>query len=156
LVSEGVSKTYTRGKQAVPVLEKLDLEIPWRFPGADGPPAAPARPRYNRLAGCKQRDRRQRAHRPVVELPAAHWRSRHVGFVFQFCNLPPVRPPRRTSSCRRATAGKAQRLKHVETALEIVGLKDRAKHSRSVRGQGSAWPSPARWWPTRRCWCATS
>src|SRR4029078_7198954 len=92
---KGVSKTYTRGKQAVPVLEKLDLDIAQgdflALMGASGS----GETTLLTLSGGLDRatagsvtvgDRR------IDQLSSgqlAAWRSRHVGFVFQFYNLLP-------------------------------------------------------------------
>jgi len=60
----------------------------------------------------------------------AHWRSRHIGFIFQLYNLIPVLtayenvelPLTLTELSRR------ERREHVNAALEVVGLSDRADH----------------------------
>ena len=60
----------------------------------------------------------------------AKWRSRHIGFIFQLYNLIPVLtafenvelPLTLTPLSRR------ERREHVEAALEVVGLSDRADH----------------------------
>jgi putative ABC transport system ATP-binding protein len=60
----------------------------------------------------------------------ARWRSRHIGFIFQLYNLIPVLtayenvelPLTLTHLSRR------QRREHVDAALEVVGLTDRADH----------------------------
>jgi putative ABC transport system ATP-binding protein len=60
----------------------------------------------------------------------SRWRARHVGFVFQFYNLLPVLTAR--AQCGTAAAadqhGRRRALKRANLALEIVGLKDRARH----------------------------
>lgn len=64
------------------------------------------------------------------ESKLARWRSRHIGFIFQLYNLIPVLtahenvelPLTLTNLSRR------ERREHVEAALEVVGLKDRADH----------------------------
>ena len=60
----------------------------------------------------------------------AGWRARHVGFVFQFYNLLPVLTAERNVELPLLLTklSKSQRRKHVATALEVVGLTDRAKH----------------------------
>jgi putative ABC transport system ATP-binding protein len=70
----------------------------------------------------------------------ARWRSRHIGFVFQFYNLLPVLTAERNIELPLLLTklSRAQRKKHVRTALELVGLADRAKHfpSQLSGGQG--------------------
>ncbi|MBC8113608.1 MAG: ABC transporter ATP-binding protein [Candidatus Saccharimonas sp.] len=64
------------------------------------------------------------------ESKLARWRSRHIGFIFQLYNLIPVLtafenvelPLTLTSLSRK------DRREHVEAALEVVGLSDRAHH----------------------------
>ena len=60
----------------------------------------------------------------------AKWRSEHVGFVFQFYNLLPVLNAQRNVELPLLLTklSRAQRQKNAATALEIVGLADRAKH----------------------------
>jgi len=60
----------------------------------------------------------------------AGWRSRHVGFVFQFYNLLPVLTAERNVELPLLLTHltKAERRKHVETALKVVGLSHRSGH----------------------------
>ena len=60
----------------------------------------------------------------------ARWRSENVGFVFQFYNLLPVLTAQRNVELPLLLTrlSRAQRRQNAATALEIVGLSDRAKH----------------------------
>ena len=60
----------------------------------------------------------------------ARWRAGNVGFVFQFYNLLPVLTAERNVELPLLLTkmGSAERLKRANVALEIVGLKDRARH----------------------------
>ena len=60
----------------------------------------------------------------------AHWRGRHIGFVFQLYNLLPVLTAERNVELPLLLTplSRAERKKHVATALEVVGLSDRAQH----------------------------
>ncbi|HVU37024.1 MAG TPA: ABC transporter ATP-binding protein, partial [Opitutales bacterium] len=60
----------------------------------------------------------------------ADWRARHIGFVFQFYNLLPVLTAERNVELPLLLThlSKAQRRKHVETALRAVGLTHRNRH----------------------------
>jgi putative ABC transport system ATP-binding protein len=143
---KGVSKTYTRGKQQVPVLSSLDLDIAkGDFLALMGPSGSGKTTLLNMIGGLD---------RPTTGAVAvggeridqlssgqlAHWRSRHVGFVFQFYNLLPVLTAEKNVELPLllTSLSKAQRQKHVETALDIVGLKERAKHKPSELSGGQA------------------
>ena len=60
----------------------------------------------------------------------AAWRARHIGFVFQLYNLMPVLTAEQNVELPLLLThlSKAQRKKHVETALAVVGLSHRARH----------------------------
>jgi len=60
----------------------------------------------------------------------AAWRARHIGFVFQLYNLMPVLTAERNVELPLLSThlSKAERRKHVATALEVVGLAHRTKH----------------------------
>jgi len=60
----------------------------------------------------------------------AAFRNRHIGFVFQLYNLMPVLTAERNVELPLLLThlSKAERRKHVETALAVVGLSHRAKH----------------------------
>jgi putative ABC transport system ATP-binding protein len=143
---KGVSKTYTRGKQPVPVLQALDLDIAQGdFLALMGPSGSGKTTLLNLIGGLD----RPTAGSVTVggeridQLSSgqlAKWRSRHVGFVFQFYNLLPVLTAEKNVELPLllTNLGSAQRQKHVATALEIVGLKDRAKHKPSELSGGQA------------------
>jgi putative ABC transport system ATP-binding protein len=58
------------------------------------------------------------------------WRARNVGIIFQFYNLMPVLTAARNVELPLLLTrlSKAQRREQVRTALQIVGLEDRAEH----------------------------
>ena len=60
----------------------------------------------------------------------AKWRAGNVGFVFQFYNLLPVLTAERNVELPLLLTkmSGAERIKRANVALEIVGLKDRARH----------------------------
>ena len=60
----------------------------------------------------------------------AAWRARHIGFVFQLYNLLPVLTAERNVELPLLLTHltRAQRKRHVATALAIVGLAARARH----------------------------
>jgi len=132
----GVAKEYKRGNEVVPVLEKLDLDLPrGDFVALMGPSGSGKTTLLNLLGGLD---------RPTVgsvevdglaidrmsDSALATWRGTHVGFVFQMYNLLPVLTAERNVELPLLLTrlGRAERLKHVHTALALVGLGDRMKH----------------------------
>jgi len=132
----GVAKQYKRGNEVVPVLEKLDLELPrGDFVALMGPSGSGKTTLLNLLGGL------DRPSTGTVEVDGlaidrlsnaelAKWRGAHVGFVFQMYNLLPVLTAERNVELPLLLTrlGRADRLKHVHTALKLVGLADRMKH----------------------------
>ena len=127
---------YTRGGQTVAVLDHLDLTIrKGDFTALMGPSGSGKTTLLNLIAGL---DRPASGEVRVLGVPLgalsstalAEWRARHVGFVFQFYNLLPglsavanVELPLLLTSLTRS-----QRRQHANTALQIVGIEDRAAH----------------------------
>jgi putative ABC transport system ATP-binding protein len=60
----------------------------------------------------------------------AKWRNAHIGFVFQSFNLIPVLTALENVELplKLTSLNKAERFKHAETALQLVGLGDRMEH----------------------------
>lgn len=131
-----VTKTYLRGKQKVEVLHGVDLDIaPGEFLALMGPSGSGKTTTLNLIAGLDQPttgevivgdDRIDRLSRAAL----ANWRARHIGFIFQFYNLLPVLSAEANVEVPLllTSLSRAQRKQRVRTALELVGLADRAKH----------------------------
>jgi len=66
----------------------------------------------------------------LSETELAVWRSRNVGFIFQFYNLIPVLTALENVELPLILTplSKQERRAHAETALEVVGLADRMHH----------------------------
>jgi putative ABC transport system ATP-binding protein len=64
------------------------------------------------------------------ESELARWRNRHIGFVFQSFNLIPVLTAFENVELPLLLTrlSRAERQRHVNTALKLVGLGDRAEH----------------------------
>jgi len=132
----GVAKQYKRGNEVVPVLEKLDLELPrGDFVALMGPSGSGKTTLLNLLGGL---DRPSTGSVEVDGLAIdrlsnsdlAKWRGAHVGFVFQMYNLLPVLTAERNVELPLLLTrlSRSERLSHVHTALKLVGLGDRMKH----------------------------
>jgi putative ABC transport system ATP-binding protein len=132
-----IDKVFRRGAEDIRVLSNLSLEIDeGEFLALMGPSGSGKSTLLNLLAGL------DRPTRGVLEVAGeridslsrrqlANWRSRHVGFVFQFYNLLPVLSAERNVELPLllTSLSRSERRQHVATALEIVGLTHRAKHT---------------------------
>jgi putative ABC transport system ATP-binding protein len=133
----GVEKVFHRGSEDIRVLRNLDLEIAeGEFLALMGPSGSGKSTLLNLLAGLDKPTSGmvEVAGQRIDQLSRrelAHWRSRHVGFVFQFYNLLPVLSAERNVELPLllTSLSRSQRSQHVATALEIVGLSHRAKHT---------------------------
>jgi putative ABC transport system ATP-binding protein len=132
----GVSKSYRRDSNKVPVLNNITLDVPeGEFVGLMGPSGSGKTTLLNLIAGIDRPDSGSVsvAGTDVAQLSEsqlAKWRATHIGFVFQFYNLIPVLTAYENVELPLLLAPltKKQRKEHVETALALVGLADRVKH----------------------------
>jgi putative ABC transport system ATP-binding protein len=132
----GVSKTYHRDKVEIPVLRNLSLEVPEaEFVALMGPSGSGKTTLLNLIAGIDRPDSGQvlvagTELGTLGESDLAKWRSRHIGFIFQFYNLLPVLTAFGNVELPLLLTklSGSERRKHVETALDLVGLKDRMHH----------------------------
>jgi putative ABC transport system ATP-binding protein len=132
----GLNKTYSRGGEKIQVLQGLNLDVDkGDFVAFMGPSGSGKTTLLNLLGG--------------LDVPSAgsitvdgdeitnmsgskltEWRARHVGFIFQMYNLIPVLTAFQNVELPLLLTklSKADRRKHVETALGMVGLTDRMQH----------------------------
>jgi len=133
---KSVSKSYQRGNETLTVLNKLDLEMEaGRFYALMGPSGSGKTTLLNLIGGLDQPDTGDLfvAGENLSQLSGAdlaHWRGANVGFVFQGFNLIPVLSAYENVALPLTLTplSGADRRKHAEFALELVGLKDRMHH----------------------------
>ena len=133
---EQVSKTYRRGGQELHVLVDLDLTVQeGDFVALMGPSGSGKSTILNLAGALDVSDSgsvtvagEQLQSRSSTEL--AHWRARHIGFVFQSFNLIPVLNALEnvTLPLLNTPLKGAKRREQAEYALGIVGLSDRMDH----------------------------
>ena len=132
----GVSKSYRRGGEQVPVLDDISFDIMAAdFVALMGPSGSGKSTLLNLIAGI---DKPNRGSLVVAghditrlgEAELADWRAAHVGFIFQFYNLMPVLTAYENVELPLllTVLGRSERRRHVEAALDLVGLSDRARH----------------------------
>ena len=133
---EGVHKYFRRGSEQIDVLQELNLEVPeGEFLALMGPSGSGKTTLLNLIAGL---DRPSSGIIQVggqlisamSEAQLARWRTRHVGFVFQFYHLLPVLTAYENVELPLLLLplSGAERKRQVNTALELVGLADRMYH----------------------------
>jgi putative ABC transport system ATP-binding protein len=131
-----VRKTYTRDKLLIPVLEGVSMSVAeGDFLALMGPSGSGKSTLLNLLAGIDQPTSGSirvggTEISGLSEGALASWRARNVGFIFQLYNLIPVLTAFENVELPLllTNLSKKQRRDHVMTALEIVGLQDRATH----------------------------
>jgi putative ABC transport system ATP-binding protein len=131
-----VTKIYKRDKMEIPVLQNITIDVPeGEFLALMGPSGSGKTTLLNLIAGI---DRPNSGSIVIAETDIstlkesalAKWRSRHVGFVFQFYNLLPVLTAYENVELPLLLThlSKKEKREHVEMALNVVGLGDRMKH----------------------------
>jgi len=153
---ENIKKSYRRDSLEIPVLENINLDVPeGEFLALMGPSGSGKTTLLNLIAGIDKPsggditigDVRVNS---LSESALANWRSRNVGFIFQFYNLLPVLTAYENVELPLLLTrlSKKERREHVKFALSVVSLEDRMKHyPRQLSGaaRNNGWRSPGRW-----------
>src|SRR5205809_3056943 len=133
---QNLSKSYHRDSLDIPVLRNITLEVAeGEFVAFMGPSGSGKTTLLNLIAGIDKPTQGKIlvAGTDVAELSEtelAIWRSRHVGFIFQFYNLIPVLNATENVELPLllTSLSKKERRERATTALKVVGLADRAHH----------------------------
>ena len=132
----GLRKQFRRGSERIDVLQGVTVDLPrGDFLALMGPSGSGKTTLLNLLGGLDTPsggsvtvggDRIDRMSGGRL----ARWRARHVGFVFQLYNLLPVLTAERNVELPLLLTplSRAERRRHVATALDVVGLTDRSRH----------------------------
>jgi putative ABC transport system ATP-binding protein len=133
---KNVAKSYKRGEETLPIFSDLTLTIPQGdFVAVMGPSGSGKTTLLNMLGGL---DRPSTGTirfagsniEALSESKLSAWRAANVGFIFQFYNLMPTMNASANVGLPLLLTrlNGAQRRDRIKTALEVVGLADRASH----------------------------
>src|SRR3954453_20562492 len=129
-------KSFVRGSEEIRVLADLNLDVArGEFLALMGPSGSGKTTPLNLIAGLDQPTGGEiRVGDNVIsamsESQLARWRTRHVGFVFQFYHLLPVLTAYENVELPLLLLplSASERRRQVLTALDLVGLSDRLRH----------------------------
>ncbi|SRR5579871_90651 len=131
-----VSKRFVKGKETITIFDNLDLDIPAQdYVAIMGPSGSGKTTLLNVLGGIdritageiqfdgKRVDK-------LDEGQLSRWRAANIGFIFQFYNLMPVLTAAQNVELPLLLTklNGRERRRNVATALQLVGLADRASH----------------------------
>lgn len=131
-----LSKNFRRGSEEIHVLSNLSLQVPQgEFLALMGPSGSGKTTLLNLIAGLDTPSNGTiRVGNELIssmgESRLAKWRTRHVGFVFQFYHLLPVLTAYENVELPLLLLplSYSERKKQVLTMLDLVGLSDRLSH----------------------------
>ncbi|MCE2805028.1 MAG: ABC transporter ATP-binding protein [Gemmataceae bacterium] len=131
-----LTKTFSRGSEQIRVLDNLSLEVPeGQFLALMGPSGSGKTTLLNLIAGLDSPTSGvirvgEVDISTMSEGKLAKWRTRHVGFVFQFYHLLPVLTAYENVELPLLLLpmGASERRQRVMTALDLVGLSNRNNH----------------------------
>lgn len=131
-----VVKSFTRGGETLTVLRNLNLEVAeGEFLGLMGPSGSGKTTLLNLIAGLDKPNQGEvwiggQCISRMGEAELAAWRTRNIGFIFQFYHLLPVLTAYENVELPLLLLpiSSAKRKEQVLTALDLVGLSDRLSH----------------------------
>lgn len=132
----GIHKYFRRGGEQIDVLQDLNLEVSeGEFLGIMGPSGSGKTTLLNLIAGLDKPSEGEIWIGPfcvsqMSESELARWRTRHIGFIFQFYHLLPVLTAYENVELPLLLLplSAAERRRQVLTALDLVGLSNRLHH----------------------------
>jgi putative ABC transport system ATP-binding protein len=132
----GVHKFFKRGSEQIDVLNDLELEVhEGEFLALMGPSGSGKTTLLNLIAGLDVPTQgeiwvRDQLISNMTESQLARWRTRNIGFIFQFYHLLPVLTAYENVELPLLLLplSAADRHRQVENVLGLVGLSDRTKH----------------------------
>ena len=130
-------KVYRRERQELTVLDGINLDVPeGAFEALMGPSGSGKTTLLNLIAGIDSPTSGSikvggEEIATLSETARAAWRSRHIGFIFQFYNLMPVLTAAENVELPLLLTKlpRAERMRRVELALKLVALQDRMDHT---------------------------
>ena len=133
---QGVHRYFKRGSERLDVLKDLTLNVPeGEFFGLMGPSGSGKTTLLNLIAGLDKPSEGEvwvgdELISSMSEGQLARWRTRHIGFIFQFYHLMPVLTAFENVELPLLLLplSARQRREQVMTALDLVGLSDRVRH----------------------------
>lgn len=136
IVLQHIAKTYRRGDETISIFTDLNLSIPsGDFVAMMGPSGSGKTTLLNLLGGLDRPTSGSIIFNgaPIEKLSEnqlSAWRAANVGFIFQFYNLMPTMSAARNVELPLLLTplSAAERKRRVKTALEVVGLDNRAGH----------------------------
>jgi len=141
----GLTKSYRKGRQAVTPLEGLDLEVPQgAFLALMGPSGSGKTTLLNLVAGIDRPTAGElrvggRDLGAMSRGQLTRWRASSCGYIFQLYHLVPILTAFENVELPLLldrSLSRGERRRRVATALELVGLADRASHRPSELSGG--------------------
>ncbi|MFT5904924.1 MAG: putative ABC transport system ATP-binding protein [Cryomorphaceae bacterium] len=131
-----ISKSFTKGKTTITPLDDLSLDVAsGEFISLMGPSGSGKTTLLNLIAGIDTPTSGEIIinEKNIAKLSRGaltQWRSVHVGYIFQLYHLVPILSAYENIELPLLLfkMGKKERRKKILTALELVGLSDRADH----------------------------
>src|SRR5262245_48423776 len=131
-----VEKRYVRGKEQITIFDKLNMHFEQGdFVAIMGPSGSGKTTLLNLLGGTDRPNKGSinfdgQNIEKFGEGRLSAWRARNVGFIFQFYNLMPILTAAQNVELPLLLTNLSpkKRRENVATALQVVGLADRAKH----------------------------